>query len=855
MNSDSAYTPLETLLLFQALRADGVDSISFNRISEQLKNIPSIRNDRRYDGGRLSPDALRELYLTLLKDEVKRDLERQANGDNQLTNGDVSPASRKRKAPSPSLPTVSEATKHSHLIPQLVTRLYTGFRQHYVDTAIRPLEKRYATIHEEISEIESGQWDERLQKKQVVSQTQSPKPSSTAHTQPVVARADNLQPSPVVASPSVPAKQPESAPQGHVKRYSQAKIDAMINHGPESQDSPIPHQRTASNTSLPPLAELAPQSPHHAIPPNASGAVPTQMQPMQQMPHHGYTQSPPAGHQSPYPPQNIHPRPGSISGPQIQQTMSRASSSPRPILPPPKGMQYQPTPPIPHAGSPGVPHPHMPHQHPQAHQQHFQPQQRMPAGPSPTGEMPPRAYPGTPLAPHPPAGYYQQQQQSYAGRRPSYPPVQGHQTPTYPTQPPHPGGGYMLPPFQIQPQDHGKPIQQPLRPHQPPMSGQRPMYPSPGPVAPATGPRPPPVPSPHIQAVLAALATPPRTRSIWKRPLYNTPIKDQMPKPSPQVEPLSPTRGRAKPARSNAPTIEEPPATESATKLRSSKRRPNARDKSPHSVVSSVADESLLARTRSQSVSTVAGAHPPSDDRPRSRNGVKAEASTPSNLLEEPDTGTGTSSAKMTRTRRGTLQSQHQQPNKRKWRESPPESAQEREWGPTPPPRSNTVVATRNLAKMSSAVMNDIVSHKHASYFAKEVRDKDIPGYSEIVKQPQNLKSIRSAITAGGKAIAAATANTDSPAATPSASSTTVELERTADLIPPKAIVNGAQLEKELMRMLANAYMFNPGEDGMALSTKEMFEDVEQKISEWRGTEREAGGDEDEDVKGKRRKV
>lgn len=201
------------------------------------------------------------------------------------------------------------------------------------------------------------------------------------------------------------------------------------------------------------------------------------------------------------------------------------------------------------------------------------------------------------------------------------------------------------------------------------------------------------------------------------------------------------------------------------------------------------------------------------------------------------------------------MQSQPQPSTKRKREESPSESAQERDFDQTPPPRSNTVVATRNFGKMSSAVMNDITSHKHASYFAKEVRDKDAPGYSEIVKHPQNLKSIRSAITAGGKAVAAATANMDSPAATPSATSTTVELERTADLIPPKAIVNGAQFEKELMRMLANAYMFNPGEDGMALSTKEMFEDVEQKISEWRGTEREAGGDEEDEGKGKRRKI
>lgn len=256
-------------------------------------------------------------------------------------------------------------------------------------------------------------------------------------------------------------------------------------------------------------------------------------------------------------------------------------------------------------------------------------------------------------------------------------------------------------------------------------------------------------------------------------------------------------------------------------------------------------------------MSTVAGNNLPSDDRPGSRNGVKVEPSTPANMLEDAEPKQARSatpaSGIMTRKRRGTVQSQAQPPAKRKRHESPTASAEDQELS-TPQPRDNTVVATRNFAKVSSALMNDISSHKHGTYFAKEVREKDAPGYSDIVKRPQNLKSIRSAMTAGARAIAAASTAAESPSTTPSASSTTVELERTADLIPPKAIVNSAQLEKELMRMFANAYMFNPGEDGMALSTKEMFHDVEQTISDWRGAKREVGGDEDEEGKGKRRK-
>ena len=57
--------------------------------------------------------------------------------------------------------------------------------------------------------------------------------------------------------------------------------------------------------------------------------------------------------------------------------------------------------------------------------------------------------------------------------------------------------------------------------------------------------------------------------------------------------------------------------------------------------------------------------------------------------------------------------------------------------------------------------------------------------------------------------------------------------------------------------MFANAVMFNPGEDGMVSDTREMFEDIEAKLAQWRGAEKEAGeGDGgDEEIKGKRRKL
>ena len=140
--------------------------------------------------------------------------------------------------------------------------------------------------------------------------------------------------------------------------------------------------------------------------------------------------------------------------------------------------------------------------------------------------------------------------------------------------------------------------------------------------------------------------------------------------------------------------------------------------------------------------------------------------------------------------------------------------------------------------------MNDINSHKHASYFANAVRDRDAPGYSDIIKVPQNLKSIRAAISSGSKAVASA-ATATSPSG--SGADGTVELDRSVELMPPKAIVNAAQLEKEVMRMFANAIMFNPGEDGLVSDTREMAEDVESQIRQWRGFETDREKEEAED--------
>jgi hypothetical protein len=142
--------------------------------------------------------------------------------------------------------------------------------------------------------------------------------------------------------------------------------------------------------------------------------------------------------------------------------------------------------------------------------------------------------------------------------------------------------------------------------------------------------------------------------------------------------------------------------------------------------------------------------------------------------------------------------------------------------------------------------MDDIASHKHASIFTTAVRPKDAPGYYEVIKRPKDLSNIKKGIATGAKQVAAAAS--DTPIGSPGGAGGTIELPLTHDNIPPRAIVNPAQLEKELVHMFANAVMFNPGEEGVVEDAREMFETVQQSVSSWRNVGRSSGRLEIEDT-------
>jgi hypothetical protein len=184
----------------------------------------------------------------------------------------------------------------------------------------------------------------------------------------------------------------------------------------------------------------------------------------------------------------------------------------------------------------------------------------------------------------------------------------------------------------------------------------------------------------------------------------------------------------------------------------------------------------------------------------------------------------------------------------------------------TPSTPATTVNWAKNFGNISKPALEAITSHKSASTFAHPVKPRDAPGYDRIIRRPQDLKSIRSAILAGDKSGKAALV-TCLEDANPHASN--AKLPISEDLIPPKGIINSAQLEKEVYRMFANAIMFNPDpdrglgrkwrggigvginggeplgyeidEDGVVKDTKQMFADVEKIIGNLKAADRSSG--------------
>lgn len=181
--------------------------------------------------------------------------------------------------------------------------------------------------------------------------------------------------------------------------------------------------------------------------------------------------------------------------------------------------------------------------------------------------------------------------------------------------------------------------------------------------------------------------------------------------------------------------------------------------------------------------------------RPRSAT-IKNEETTPRPPTEAGDTTADEGVPGLRRTSRLV---------KRKRRESSPPDMESRE----PPAPPSHVLWTRSFNKVSHSAMEQIISHRSANMFANQIRERDAPGYKTVVLQPQDLKSVRAAMNRGNRAAAAAAAAL--PGGDPGTSS--VWLPICEELVPPKAIINSAQLDRELAHMFSNAIMYNPDPD------------------------------------------
>ncbi|KAL9576670.1 MAG: hypothetical protein Q9212_006909, partial [Teloschistes hypoglaucus] len=935
MPSLGSFGPLEALLFLQRIQHNDSAPLSFDILAQYLKTTKNVFRDETSNNDHIDPKSLELLYLKLLKEEVK--LEFQKNrASSPLPDGPQNP--RKRKLSSPPLETLEEASHYKHLIPQVAARVYDQYR----DSATKRIEdeeRRYRLLRKDIEEIERGEWDTKLQPDGTskgrdlpgVSSIQTllqDKPVESEHTP---LRASNALPSSplppiekMLPSQNLPPSaslwdnQPPAFPNanGNVAILAPATPGATSREpASTSAASPRRAQQTSyathelpSNPSRPPSqpgsatsgAPFYPPPPHALqgfhktpTPPNVHGRQPSQPASIAPAP---ITRP----HQAPLPP------PDRSSGSPIilppPPGMLRNTSSPSgslDALADPNGQKYRPN--LPHPPHYPVPSGYSPnpYQYPtyenrSSYQNHY---------PTSYNQMPPNPYQTqqhTPIAPYQQPNSNNGQTPYYNSRPPFQPPA------PHPHYPSHSNASPFTPQRAVAPSFSQYPA--PLRPLE-----QR------TPVPTSNAKRQLPKPSPINTSVSSTKWKNVEAPSGVESP--RTPVQPRPEEWSPLDEKASPLfksselhrasaagqKGIASSAAEDTPTPSEiPPPAKRGRGRRprgTSSRKRGARG-------ASTASSTYQTGTRSESVASGADADELSLEPPAStstRAAIKHETpATPAALRDSsasiPPTATTEvdSNRKSTRRRRETLQGPDSVDGTRtgtKRKRTNTLDTSEAEFRPTSHSAefekqkeelsATHIVASRNFTRTSATLMNDITAHKFAGMFAKPLT---LPGYNSIIYRRQDLKSIKSAITNGGRALTAILEqerDKDDKAivsvAGAGGSDTRIWVKKTDDILPPKGIVNSAQLEKEVMRMFANAVMFNPDphrslvgpaygtrakmkkerhipshlteqeededeadvavreEDaGVVKDTREMFEDVERVVGEWRAAERAA---------------
>ncbi|KAK6369373.1 hypothetical protein LTS17_009716 [Exophiala oligosperma] len=409
---------------------------------------------------------------------------------------------------------------------------------------------------------------------------------------------------------------------------------------------------------------------------------------------------------------------------------------------------------------------------------------------------------------------------------------------------------------------------------------------------------------------------------VWQNQPYQPPNSANV-TPAPRSTPSQQHTGR-----SSTRWKRRPESTSAARK--SSPVRPSERDVSPISDVESPSRSNKVGKSaernensltvqdvrgrrgasatpgvdgsRSQSLASFTS-ETPTDKKRRGRPPSKIKAEPPSTPAPIPsDTEPQPSTSRAGRSRKGMVTSKNDQVQtavKRKrspGRDSatPPLPSPRRTQMPCHPSHDVELVnVSKNFSKTAQLLLNDITSHKLAGIFARPLSERDAPGYKDLVFRPQDLKSVKAAVSKGGRAALGAietleaedrsgqeTPTKNAPGPTSETGERSLGngmylVKKSEDLTPPKGIVNSSQLEMELVRMFANAVMFNPlptsergfgrslrprkrggdvdvdvdtdstsssegspvDEGGIISDAREMFEDVMASVRKWREVE------------------
>lgn len=949
MPRPEAYTPFENFTLIHSLYSSGTSDLPFfAELSHSMKCNNFITKDASYDPSRLEPDSLKNLYVHLLKEEAKREDQIVEKLGNDASGQDDS---RKRTPSSPSTLNFNDGPLRMDLLLPLIDRLYHAYK-HDAFKVIQAEERKYRLLRQEIQEINRGEWDARLQHQESAVKKDNRGISSLQTIllhDPEVVKTGPEDATQATNSPLLQAKPPPVSLPGPIltQGLHQEKPFDTIEIRSKNDAAPTPVGSVVADQL--PEAEPASDAPRAQEFPSKDSPGPVQTEPSQPNVRpdlNARSQSaiqqetslpylpPPQTSNPAYPPplsnleansrrlpylptqpQNVG---APLPSPRLNQSnlapQERSSQSPI-ILPPPPGMlRSSGSPPGPldalaemagqqFRSKPSLPSPRPP-QH-NANQPHpiQLPQPR---------NLPPPVYP------------YHENQQTYGVPYPQY--VQ-NQMPNY-YRPGNPSGPiYQAPaPLTGRPGVYGNvPLYQ-----SPPVSySQYPAYPQSHSYyqlpaqpqyartqasrfvegrTPVSTPPPkhkPPKPSPINTSVMA---------TKWKKLDLPGPVSNPGSPKRPGPEEISPISDKAPSPILEFPDHQEkPPKTPRGQNTRGSYMRGRRGKRSgarTGSVASSSVTGSMQPRTRSHSV--ISHADELSMDNNTSSNPrIKPEPpATPiiDEDIEITETTADEGSTKPARHRRETMRgfelgSLAGRAGSQRKRDDGQETCPVRSGlsNITSNKIPNFILGSRNFPRTSATIMNDISAHKLASMFAKPLTEREAPGYKDLIYRPQDLKSIKSAIVAGSKALVAATdttgaGSTSSPAqmgpGTPnSKGASTVWVPATSDVMPPKGIVNSAQLEKELMRMFANAVMFNrdpkrgvgpkfrdsqrsrrargdtdsgnvrsavkggeemeeqdPNEEedeeedegGVVRDTREMFEAVEKSVADWRAAERTA---------------